>query len=76
MKRWSRFLTLAAPVLALLAFAAPARAQDAVRVQEEIARTDLRIERADQVLARSPNPEAQRALDIAKLIQEIGRAHV
>lgn len=73
MKRWFRFLTLAAPVLALLAFAAPARAQDAARVQEEIARTDLRIERADQVLARSPNPEAQRALDIAKLIQARAR---
>jgi hypothetical protein len=55
--------------MALLAFAAPARAQDPGVVQDEIARTDMRIERADEVLARNPNPDAQQFLDNAKLIQ-------
>ena len=74
MKRWLRLVTLAVPVLALLAGATPARAQDPGRVQDELALTDLRIERADMVLARSPNPDAQRFLDNAKLIQSRARS--
>lgn len=69
MKRWFRFVTRAIPALALLAFAAPAHAQDPALLQDELARTDMRIERADMLLARSPNPEAQLFLDNAKLIQ-------
>ena len=73
MARWFRIVTLTVPVLAVLAFAAPAGAQDPGRVQDELALTDMRIERADQVLARNPNPEAQRYLDNAKLIQARAR---
>ena len=69
MLRWFRFVRLAVPALALLAYAAPAWAQDPIRVQDEIARTDMRIERADQLLGRVPNPQAQPFLDNAKLIQ-------
>ena len=69
MKRWFRFLTCAVPTLALLAIAMPARAQDPGLIQDELARTDLRIERADELLARHPNAEAQQVLDNAKLIQ-------
>jgi len=56
-------------MLALLALATPARAQDPGQVQDEIARTDTRIEHADELLARHPSPEAQLFLDNAKLIQ-------
>ena len=73
MARWFRLVTLAVPALALLACAGTASAQDPARVQDELARTDLRIERADLVLTRSPNPEAQPFLDQAKLIQARAR---
>jgi hypothetical protein len=69
MKSWFRFVRLAVPALALLACAAPARAQDPTRVQDEIARTDMRIERAEELLTRAPNREAQPYLDNAKLMQ-------
>ena len=67
--RWFQLVTRAIPTLALLAFAAPVRAQDPIFVQDEIARTDMRIERADLLLARGRHPEAQPFLDNAKLIQ-------
>jgi len=73
MQRWFRFVTRALPALALLAFATPSSAQDPIRVQDEIARTDQRIERADLLLARSPNPEAQPFLDYARAVQARAR---
>src|SRR6266566_1076292 len=69
MRHWFRLATLPLATLALLACVTPALAQDPARVQEEIARTDLRIERAATLLARSPNPEAQSYLNNARLIQ-------
>ena len=55
--------------LALLACAVPARAQDAARAQDEIALTDLRIDRASSLLATNPNADAQAALERARDLQ-------
>jgi hypothetical protein len=73
MTRWFRLVMLAVPALAMLAIAAPSRAQDPGRVQEELDRTDFQIERAEMVLERSPNPQAQPFLDRAKLVQARAR---
>jgi hypothetical protein len=74
MSRWLRLLTLAVPALAMLAIASPSRAQDPGPVQEELDRTDFRIERAELVLERWPNPQAQPLLDRARPVQARARA--
>ena len=64
-----RFTIFAAAILATLAFAAPARAQDAARVQLEIQRTDERIAQATGIVAGSGNERAEMALANANSLQ-------
>ena len=56
-------------LVGILACSAPARAQDAARAQDEIAITDIRIDRATTLLATNPSAEAQAALDRARDLQ-------
>ena len=74
MVRRARLPILLPTVLASLAFAAPARAQDPGRVQEELVRTETRIERVEMLFARNPVPEARPAIEHARMIQSRARS--
>ena len=72
-----RSARLPIPLLALLVSltcTAPARAQDPGRVQDELARTDMRIERVEMLFARNPIPEARPVIDHARLVQDRARS--
>src|SRR5690349_3254275 len=56
-------------LIAALAIAAPARAQDGQRVSEELDRTDRRIEHADLLLASTPNSPAAPLIANAKQVE-------
>jgi len=64
------------PILAIAvaALAAPASAQDALRVRDELDRTDLRIDRAQQLLAQRPVASVQPLVNNAVTIQSQARA--
>jgi len=68
LNRCSR-LPILVSALAVLACAAPARAQGPPRVRDELARTDMRIARVEMLFARNPVPEARPLIDRTKLIQ-------
>jgi len=61
-------------LIAALAIAAPALAQDGQRVSEELDRTDRRIEHADLLLASTPSSPAAPLIANAKQIQANARA--
>lgn len=72
----SRFWTppVLVALIAALAVAAPARAQDGLRVSEELDRTDRRIEHADLLLASTPSSPAAPLIASAKQVQANARA--
>jgi len=73
MKAWSRLLILVL-VAGFCAAAAPsARAQEPYSVQNELARTDERIDRATQVIGISAVAEAKQFLENARTIQAQAR---